>query len=150
MARRRRKPSFRKLWSDYLKACERVANEHRDDHRFAYLAPTLVFQHHVLLMARSQDAVTTLQQSWYVLQIVNPEAAAALEQELQSYPALVQRSAEDATTTPDRDPAERRRSLLGIAGIVTGSVKDLFENLPPIGKQMLTVLRELWDMLKEA
>jgi hypothetical protein len=149
MAQRRRRASFPKLWRDYLKACEEVAAQHRQDHRLGYLAATVSFQRQALSMARSPASIGELQRHWKVLQAINPQAAIALQEELQSYPNLARAATAADNLSPDQDPAERRRALLGIAGIVSGSVKDLFEDLPPIGRQMLTILRELWDMLKE-
>ena len=70
----------------------------------------------------------------------------ALLAELQAFSRAAEVARTIEPTGPDRK--EWLRRLLGRAGTVSGSVKDLLENLPPMAKSGITLFKELVDLFK--
>jgi hypothetical protein len=72
-------------------------------------------------------------------------AKAALLLELESFSRAMEVS--EATSKPEETKGWWR-NMLGRASTVSGSVKDLLENLPPHAKNCLTLLEEVIEYLK--
>lgn len=131
-------------WITFAAAVQSLLSPQPDDRP---LDQYLAFRDRVMALVQSDAFVNGLALP------LRPEADAplrlvdeALLAELQAF----SRAAEVARTTEPTAPERKGwlRRLLGRAGTVAGSVKDLIENLPPIVKGGITLLKELVDLFK--
>lgn len=104
------------------------------------------FRNQVMKLVRSDEFVTAL-----IIPVRTGATASltsiddALLAELRAFPRAVG-IAGDLETAPERPRWFKR--LLGRAGTVAGSVKDLLENAPPLVKNGLTLFKELVALFK--
>jgi hypothetical protein len=107
----------------------------------------LQFRDTALALAQSPDFLAGLQQSWSSFQDVpRVEVGNALLMELEAFP----RAVEVANTTAASESEKKVwfRILLGKASTVAGSVDDIMENLPPLVKGGIKLVREVMDLFK--
>jgi hypothetical protein len=78
-----------------------------------------------------------------------PEIQDALLLELQSFSRAVEiAKMEENQSKSKKQRTDLMQKLLGRASTVTGSVSDIFENLPPLAKNGLTLFKELIDLFR--
>jgi len=105
----------------------------------------------VLELISSPDFLKGLQEGWPPVGSPNrpltPEQQQRIENilllELRAFPA----GAEVVAKTGEKSE-EARKKLLGRAGVASGSMKDLLDNLPPHAKMGLTALKQLLDVFE--
>jgi hypothetical protein len=130
-------------WLNYVHAVQSLLVPQTDDRP---LDQYLAFRDAVVALAVSEQFLREVNVAW------NPtppdpqaEIKAALLLELQSFPRAMEVSA--ATSKPE-EAKGWWRNMLGRASTVSGSVKDLLENLPPYAKNCLTLFKELIEIFK--
>lgn len=99
----------------------------------------------VLVLVQSNQFLAELNKGWSETLSATPEIKTALLLELEAFP----RAVEVAQTIAK--PEETKgwwRNMLGRASTVSGSVKDIVENLPPYARHGLVLFKELIDLFK--
>jgi len=135
---------IQQAWSAFAESVQVLLAPQPDDRP---LDQFLAFRDRVMTLVRSEQFVTQLKRPTRTADAVLLEQADdALLAELQAFP----RAVEVARTVEPASPEGKRwlAGLLGRAGTVAGSVKDLLENLPPLAKNGLTLFKELVDLFK--
>lgn len=116
-----------------------------DDRPFDQFLP---FRNKVLALVQREDFLNALDAAWGPFaNSPNSEVSEALLMELQAFSL----AAEVAKTTAPTS-AEAKGWLgtfCGRAATVSGSVKDLVENLPPWAKNAITLFKELIDLFRD-
>lgn len=129
-------------WINYSKSVQLLLVPQSDDRP---LDQYLSFRDAVLSIVQGEDFLFDLNSGWPAPPSIPNEIQRALLLELEAFPRAVEVA--QATEKPE-EPKALWRSMLSRAGTVSGSVKDLLENLPPSAKQSLTLFKELIDLFK--
>lgn len=135
---------FQIAWLNYVKGVRVLLVPQVDDRP---LDQYLSFRDTVLALVQNERFLRDIDNG--LVSITEPKDTAdirdALLLELEAFPRAVDVYQNAA------QPEERKvwwRSMLSRAGTVSGSVKDIAENLPPYAKQGLTLFKELIDLFK--
>ena len=107
----------------------------------------LVFRDAVFVIVESEKFLNDLQQGWAPF-TDNPlnEIGNATLMELKAFTLAIEVA---QTTEKDRGSSKGWLSrMLGRGSTTLGSVKDLFENLPPYAKAAITLFKELIELFK--
>jgi hypothetical protein len=132
-------------WINFTKSVQVLLGPQTDDRP---LDQYLSFRDAVLTLVQNEQFLKGLNEAWESFTADTPpltEIRDALLLELQAFPLAV----EVAKGTEKPEEAKGWRSkMLGQASMVSGSVKDLLQNLPPYVKSGLTLFEELIDLFK--
>ncbi|MBK9316768.1 MAG: hypothetical protein IPM55_21360 [Acidobacteria bacterium] len=135
-------------WIKYVKSVQILLVPQVDDRPFdQYLA----FRDSVLALVLSQRFLKELNEGWGLPDTTLPETTSPTEirqvllQEIQAFPLAVEVA--QATQKPEESKAWWSK-MLSRASTVSGSVKDIVDNLPPYAKHSLTLFKELIDLFK--
>lgn len=140
-------------WIKYVKSVQILLVPQIDDRP---LDQYLAFRDSVLDFVQGERFLAELNEAWgppdgspfpsspppyYPL----PEIRRALLQEIQAFPLAVEVA--QATQKPGESKGWWGK-MLNRASTVSGSVKDLMDNLPPYGRNAITLFKELIDLFK--
>lgn len=131
-------------WLDYTDSVLLLLVPQQDDRA---LDQYMEFRDNVYKIVQGDLFLHELNQAWSrFYEPPNAEIGAALLIELKSF----SRSIESARATEDPSDESKGwiKKWLGRASTVTGSVKDIVENLPPYAKNGITLFKELVDIFK--
>ena len=107
----------------------------------------LAFRDKVILMVQDQKFLNELQQAWpSITDAPKTEIGEALLMELKAFPLALEVA--KATEKDTREFKGWFGRWLGRASTVTGSVKDLVDNLPAYAKGAITLFKELIDLFR--
>lgn len=131
-------------WLNYAKGVKALLVPQVDDRP---LDQYLAFRDAVLQLVQSDQFLRDLNAGWISPNELPPmtEIKKVLLLELEAFPRAVEVA--QATGKPE-EAKGWWRNMLGRASTVSGSVKDLVENLPPYAKHGLTLFKELIDLFK--
>ena len=124
-------------WINYVNAVQTLLGPQIDDRS---LYQFFGFRDAVLNLVNGEQFLTDLNTAWLSLSDHQPYAIGnALLLELEAFP----RAAEVVQATMKSEEGKGWwRTMLGRASTVSGSVKDLMENLPPNAKNALTLFKD--------
>lgn len=108
----------------------------------------LAFRDAVLAEVQGQKFLDELKQAWgpFTDNDTKAEVGNILLMELKAFPLAMEVA--QATEKPTEKSKGWWNRWLGRASVVTGSVKDIIDNLPPYAKGMITLFKELIDLYK--
>ncbi len=107
----------------------------------------LAFRDKVLSMVQDQKFLNEIQQAWPSLtDAPKIGIGEALLMELKAFPLALEVA--KATEKDSRESKKWFSKWLGRASTVSGSVKDLVDNLPGYAKSAITLFNELLDLFK--
>ncbi len=108
----------------------------------------LPFRDKVLALVQSEAFLKDLDAAWITFSTNSPngEVSDALLMELRAFPFSVEVAKATAPAAPESKGWWTK--MFGRASTVTGSVKDLVDNLPPLAKGGITLFKELVDLFK--
>jgi len=132
-------------WINFAKSVQILLVPQIDDRP---LDQYLAFRDAVLAMVQSEKFLTELDGAWKPLNgnlQIEPEIGNALLLELQTFPLALEVA---KATEKAEDPKGWWKKMLGRGSTVSGSVKDLVQNLPPYAKGAITLFSELINLFK--
>jgi hypothetical protein len=107
----------------------------------------LAFREKVFKIVEGEAFLNDLEKTWgQFTDTPYTDIGAALLMELQAFPLAVEVA--EATEKPKSNSAGWVKRLLRKASTISGSVKDIGENLPAYAKYGITLFKELLDVFK--
>jgi hypothetical protein len=131
-------------WLNYVKTVQVLLVPQVDDRP---LDQFIAFRDAVLILVQGEQFLSEINHTW-TRSNKEPnltEVKKALLLELESFPRAVEVA--HATSKPEESKGWWK-NLLGRASTVSGSVKDLMDDLPRYAKYALTLFRELIDLFR--
>ncbi|GAX60129.1 hypothetical protein SCALIN_C05_0214 [Candidatus Scalindua japonica] len=136
-------PEFKIAWMNFTKSVRLLLVPQQDDRP---LDQYLDFRDSVFVIVESENFLDKLQEAWRPFtDISQKEVGEALIKELKAFPRAI-----EVAETIEKSTTESKGHInrwLGRASIVTGSVKDLLDNVPYV-KSAITLFEELISMFK--
>jgi len=133
-------------WIDFVRSVKLLLVPQTDDRP---LDQYLALRDSVLVLVQSERFLKELNEAWPPVSPSGnfplPEIRDTLLLELQAYPRAIEVA--QATAKPEEAKGWWGK-MLTRASTVSGSVKDLLENLPPYAKNAITLFKELIDLFK--
>jgi hypothetical protein len=137
-------------WEEFVKASRVLLVSQIDDRPLDQFFP---FRDAVLARVVKEDFLTALDDAWKENSNNKDQKGEKLEfetrnlllLELQAFPRVIE------LTQTIQKPEEAKgwwKKMLSRVSTVTGSIKDIVQNLPPWAKNALTLLKELFDLFK--
>jgi len=135
--------SIQPVWINFTKSVQVLLVPQPDDRT---LDQYLEFRDTVIELVQNEKFKDEINNSWLQDTTLNDEIKSALILELNAFSRAVE--VVQATEKTEGDFKGWINKLLGRASTVTGSVKDILDNLPPYAKNAITLFKELIDIFK--
>jgi hypothetical protein len=132
-----------KAWLEFTRGVRVLLVPQPDDRP---LDQFLAMRDKVYEMVQSERFLAEFDGAWRGMTVpAMVDTADALVMELKAIPLALEVA---QNTEPEAESPGWIRRLLGRASTVTGSVRDIVQNLPPYAKNAITLFKELVDLFK--